>query len=168
MISVISPLRQTGVRSNDGRTALDLARYQGHQKIVALLSTDAVLASGALRQADQRLLKASKSNQWPEAKLALDKQAADVNCRDTWGRSPLHWFAEHGNGEAICELVRKYEAHTSAVCNENKTPLHYTLTAKSHKTEVCNVLAKAMAETREGINQVETYQLMNASSALYK
>ena len=150
-IFVIPLLQQTD--NGFSESAAQIAIWKRYQQLGALL---------ALRQADRRLLKASADNQWPEAKLVLDEEAdpADVNSRDWEGRSPLHWFAEHGNAEAICQLVRTYEAHTSAVCKGNKTPLHYILTAKSHQKEVCDVLAEAMSESsREGIDQVELVHL---------
>ena len=71
---------------------------------------------------------------------------ADVNLKDNWGRTPLHYAANGGHKE-IAELLITNGANINKKNDEGKTPLDSAIRRK--QTEIADLLRKHGGKTAE-------------------
>ena len=75
----------------------------------------------------------------------LQTSTKEINKKDSDGRTPLSWAAEHNNEEAVSVLL-KFGAEIGTRDNEGNTPLHQACSCKNGGPRVLDVLLAARAD----------------------
>jgi ankyrin repeat protein len=109
--------------------------------IISILKENNVLTSP-----NEALFWTVENNQPEVAKWIICKQGANVNVKDKYGYTPLHFAAEKGH-TAVAELLIKAGADFDAKNDTGDTPLHKAAW-KGHTT-VVELLIKASADFDE-------------------
>ncbi len=71
--------------------------------------------------------------------LSLLKHGADINAKDKYGRTPLHW-ALSSNSEEMVELLVDHGAGVNAKNLQGKTPLYYAWGRSGVDREIAEIL----------------------------
>ena len=74
-----------------------------------------------MKQKDKQLFDAAKNGELKRARAAIEG-GADIDARDQWQESPLHWAAACGH-TAIAQLLIEKGADVNALDKSRKTPL---------------------------------------------
>ena len=181
--------QETG--DDKGETPLHVASRDGHDSTVEMLIQYGAAVDVANSRGDLPLHLACRHNRVGAAKALLEKGAADVETKDSLGRTALHIAADQGFDGLVTLLVES-KADVNARDSEQNTPL---VLARSHREvdillankadhsirnskgrtllhDVCSwgqertvrslLLAKADTEARDGSGQTP---LMNACRA---
>jgi hypothetical protein len=75
--------------------------------------------------ANNKLLQAAKAGNVTEAQAAL-AAGAEVNARDRWQQTPLHFAVRNGNADVARLLIEK-GVEINATTNEQRPPLHWAV-----------------------------------------
>ena len=81
--------------------------------------------------------------------LAQNQFCADIELRDVWGRTPLHWAAETGNLHAVRELLLHKADVTKADFTVAETALHKAIKRGHLECAECILMAKADYNARD-------------------
>jgi len=116
------------VNAKDGRgnTPLDLAIQRGHIEIVKLFLQDKAGFSAAFSSAIQ-----SGNNEVVKLIIGL---GVDVNIKDEYGLTPLHYAVEAGHKEIVVMLL-EHNASVDIQDNAGRTPMHYAAEANYWKKD---------------------------------
>jgi ankyrin repeat protein len=87
---------------------------------------------------NRELILAAEGNNLPEVERLLSV-GAEVNARDRYGRTPLHWACYHGHVQVVKEL-REHGADIDAKDSDGNTPLPYACTM-GHVSVVIELLS---------------------------
>lgn len=171
---------------NDGRTPLHMAVRRGYQNIVELLrqyggqdTTPANIAildaaeDGDLKTAEALLKKnpalvftknpdgstplllAAHNGHKDVAQLLLTNKA-DVNVRDNWGDTPLHWAIMSLSPRDLVELLLANGADVNARDKEGKSPLHLAVLYWWQDPTIAELLLAKGADVNPRNNQGQT------------
>jgi ankyrin repeat protein len=84
-----------------------------------------------------------------DATELLLRRNAEVDTRDSKGRTPQHWAARRSDADAdAVELLVRYGADVNARDSEGRTPLHHAILHKPPATAVVRALLRAGASLR--------------------
>merc|ERR1740130_1546826 len=101
--------------NNKGIPAIDMARQQGHDKVVELIEA-------SQREQNLELLMKSVADGDVAAVMSLlEHVGGDINMQDMTGQTPLLMAVEHGNHEMVNQLLS-----IGASVNQVVAPLHET------------------------------------------
>ena len=123
---------------------LVLAGVAGVAVYEAFARASRTRAFGAAKQTrlDRALVQALKLGD-VEGAIRLLAEGADVNAKDGFGMTPLHWAARWGY-KAVAELLLDKGADVNAVTNSGKTALQ--LAEKEGHTDIVALLKQHGAE----------------------
>jgi ankyrin repeat protein/tRNA A-37 threonylcarbamoyl transferase component Bud32 len=110
---LISKGADVNAKDNNGRTPLQCADREGHTAVVELLKP---------KISEDEFLNAAKSGDLDAVKTAID-QGMNINLRNEYGWTTLHWAAYRGDTASAKLLISK-GADVNAKDNVGWTPLH--------------------------------------------
>ncbi len=110
--------------------------FRQYVKTGLLLATLLFAAVGRADDSESPLIAAAKTGDVTSVKSLLGK-GADINARDGYGRTPLHWVAQWGRKEVV-ELLLANKADVDAKDKVGQTALH--LAAYDGQKEIVEVL----------------------------
>ena len=89
---------------------------------------------------------------------ALD-EGVDVNARDEFGRTPLHWAAVLGHRKTA-ELLVKHGADVNAEDSDGRTPLYLLTHGRIEKKLELHLALRAYGQEVDGLDTSGTAQLL--------
>ena len=135
-------------KCDEGETPLDWAIMNKQTELTALLRKHC----GKTGEESTALIDAAADGNIEVVKQLL-AAGANVNAKNKWGGTPLHWAARGGHKE-IVELLIAKGANVNAKNDEDGTPLH--LAADRGHTEVVELLITAGADVNAKDDEGET------------
>lgn len=93
--------------SEEGRTALHEASFNGHLEIVKILIEKGVNVNAKAKDGSTSLHEASKEGFFDVVEFLIEK-GADIEVQDKQGRTPLHEAARRGQLKAVAFLIQKW------------------------------------------------------------
>ncbi len=138
---ILSKGANLDLKNKDGDTALSLAKKKGLTYIAQLLEAPGSASKEPSPQTDL-FFKAVKEKRLDEVKVQVAK-GADVNCRNSYGSTPLMAAAD-GNAPEIAGYLLKRGADVNAKNGTNNTALIYA--ARKGHIRIVNALLRKKAD----------------------